>query len=81
MSINLPCQNHPPISTIYMEPVENVTGKLQWAWIMQNTCTVKLVYKDHPRDPQNVVFIHRLSLYVGSETWKVYLCGPVKCDL
>ncbi len=26
--------------------------------------TVKLVYKDHPRDPQNMVLIHRWSLYM-----------------
>ena len=28
--------------------------------------TVKLVYKDHPRDQHNVVLIHRWSLYTGS---------------
>ncbi len=32
----------------------------------QYTNTVKLVYKDHPRDQKNVVFIHRWSLYAGS---------------
>ena len=34
--------------------------------------TVKLVYKNHPRDQQNVVFIYRWSLYAGSIAWKVY---------
>ncbi len=43
--------------------------------------TVKLVYKDHPRDQLNVVLIHRWSLYAGSMTWEVYPWGPVKCDL
>ncbi len=45
--------------------------------------TVKLVYKDHPRDQQNVVLIHvihRWSLYAGSVPWKVYPCGP-ECGL
>ncbi len=28
--------------------------------------TVKLVYKDHPSDLQNVVLMLRLSLYAGS---------------
>ncbi len=32
------------------------------------TVTLKLVYKDHPRDQQNVVFIHMWSLYAGSVT-------------
>ncbi len=39
--------------------------------------TVKLVYKDHPRDEENVVVIHRWSLYAGSITWKVYPSEPV----
>ncbi len=39
--------------------------------------TVKLVYKDHPGDQQNVVLIHKWSLYTGSITWKVYHWGPV----
>ncbi len=43
--------------------------------------TVKLVYKDHPRDQQNVVLIHRWSLYAGSITWKGYTWGPVNCGL
>ncbi len=37
--------------------------------------------KDHLRDQQNVVLIHRLSLYAGSIAWKVYQWGPVKCRL
>ncbi len=50
--------------------------------------TVKLAYKDHPRDQQNVVLMHRWSLYAGSITWKLYIAllirttfysGPVKC--
>ncbi len=32
------------------------------------SCTVKLVYKDHHRDQQNVVLICRWSLYAGSTT-------------
>ncbi len=32
--------------------------------------TVKLAYKDHPRDQQ-----------IGSVTWKLYLWGLVKCGL
>ncbi len=43
--------------------------------------TVKLVYKDHPRDQRNVVLIHRWSLYEGLIAWKVYTMGPVKCGL
>ena len=43
--------------------------------------TVKLVYKDYPRDQQNVVPIHRWSLYAGSIAWKIYTWGPVKCGL
>ena len=42
---------------------------------------MKLVYKDHPRDQQTVVLIHRWSLYAGSITWKVYPWGLVKCSL
>ncbi len=45
--------------------------------ISSETC----VYKDHPRDQQNVVLIHRWSLYAGSITWEVYPWGPVKCGL
>ncbi len=41
--------------------------------------TVKLIYKDHPIDQQNVFFIHKWSLYTGSITWKVYPWGSVKC--
>ncbi len=33
--------------------------------ILKSTYTVKLVYKDHPRDQQNVVLIHRWSLYTS----------------
>ena len=43
--------------------------------------TVKLVYKDHPRDQQNAVLIHRWSLYAGSATWKVHPRGAAKCGL
>ncbi len=43
--------------------------------------TVKLVYKDHHRDQQNVVLIHRWSLYAGPITQKVYQWRPVKCGL
>ena len=39
--------------------------------------TVKLVYKDRPRDQQNAVLIHMWSLYAGSTAWKVYNRGPV----
>ncbi len=42
---------------------------------------MKLVYKDHPRDQQNVVLIRRWSLYAGSIPWKVYPWGPVICGL
>ncbi len=48
------------------------------AWLKH---TVKLVYKDRLRDQQNVVLIHRWSLYVGSITWKIYPWGPVQCGL
>ena len=43
--------------------------------------TVKLVYKDHPRDQQNIVLIHRWSLYTGSITWTVYTWGLLTCGL
>ncbi len=42
---------------------------------------MKLVYKGHPRDEQNVVLIHRWSLYAVSLAWKVYTWVPVKCSL
>ncbi len=42
---------------------------------------MKLVHKDHPRDQQNVVLIHRWSLNVGSMAWKIYTRGPLKCGL
>ncbi len=45
------------------------------------SCTVKPVYKDHSRDQQNVVLIHRCSLYAGSIAWQIYTCVPVKCGL
>ncbi len=45
------------------------------------TYTVKFVYKDHPRDQQNVVLIHRWALYAGSIAWKIYPRGPAKCGL
>ncbi len=48
---------------------------------ISNRPTVKLVYKDHPRDQHNVVLLHRWSLYTGSITRKVYLCGPMKYGL
>ena len=38
--------------------------------------TVNLTYKDHNRDRQNVVLIHRGSLYTGSITGKVYTGNP-----
>ena len=46
-------------------------------------CTVKFVYKDHPSNQHNVVIIHksRRSLYTGSMSRKVYLCGPIKCGI
>ncbi len=42
---------------------------------------MKLLCKDHPRDQQNVVLIHRWSIYAGSVTFKLYPWGPVKCGL
>ncbi len=44
-------------------------------------CTVKLVYKDHPRDQQNVVLINRWSLHAGLITWMCILLGLVKGGL
>ncbi len=32
--------------------------------------TVKHAYKDRTRDQQNVLLIHRWSLYAGSIAWK-----------
>ncbi len=46
---------------------------IQWTWWS--------LYKDHPRDQQSMVLIHRWSLYAGLITWKVYLWGLVKCGL
>ncbi len=43
--------------------------------------TMKLFYKDHARDQQNVVLIHRWSLYTGIIAWKTYTWRPVKCCL
>ncbi len=38
-------------------------------------CTVKLAYKYHRRDQQNVVLIHSWSLYAGSIAWSLYTGG------
>ncbi len=43
-----------------------------WEMVFQHQGTVKHVYKDHPRDQQNIVLIHRWSLYAGLITWKVH---------
>ncbi len=43
--------------------------------------TVKLAYKDHPRDQINMALIHKWSLYLGSLILEVYPWGPVKCGL
>ncbi len=45
------------------------------------TYTVKLVYKHHPREQENVVLIYTWSLYAGCITWKVYPWGPANCAL
>ncbi len=42
--------------------------------------TVKLVYKDHPRNQQNA-FLHRWSLYAGLIRRKVIILGLVKGGL
>ncbi len=39
------------------------------------------VYKDHPRDQQNMVLIQRWSLYAASIAWKGFIWGPVKYGL
>ncbi len=59
-------------------PEVEYTGTLQLRPSMGLLYTVKLVYKDHGRDQQNVVLIHRWSLCTGSVTWKAYPEGPVK---
>ncbi len=41
---------------------------------------VEFVYKDHPRDQQNVIK-HRWSEYTGSIAWKLYTWELVKCGL
>ncbi len=41
-------------------------------FMKEKTDTVKLVYKDHPRDQQNVVLIR---------AWKAYTRGTVQCGL
>ena len=43
--------------------------------------TVKPAYKDHTKDQETVVLIHRWSLYAGSITGEVYHWEPVKCGL
>ncbi len=43
--------------------------------------TVKLMYKDYPKDQQNVALIHRWSLYTGAIPWTVYPWVLVKCGL
>ncbi len=43
----------------------------------KETPTVKLVYKDHPRDQRNVVLIHIGSLYTGSITCINYTPGAL----
>ncbi len=56
--------------TLFPNPV--YFSRLQFDLLGSNFVTVKLVYKDHPMDQQNVVLIHRWSLYAGSIMRKVY---------
>ena len=41
--------------------------------------TMKPLYKDHLRDQQNIVLIHRWSLYAASIKWQVYIWVLVTC--
>ena len=59
----------------------HIQGKHHECTNFQKKSTVKLVYKDQPRDQQNVVLIHRWSLYRGRIAWKVCTWGPVTCGL
>ncbi len=68
------------INTVTPVLEDHPIGHKVWSLVTGST-TVKLVYKDHPRDQQNVVLIHRWSLYARSIVWKVYTWGPVKCGL
>jgi len=34
--------------------------------MIQDTCTVKLVYNDHPRDPEFLAVVDRWSLFRGN---------------
>ena len=43
--------------------------------------TMKPLYKDHLRDQQNIVLIHRWSLYAASIKWQVYIWMLVTCGL
>ncbi len=43
-------------------------GALCWEWLVREG----LLDKDDARDQQNIVLIHRWSLYIGLITWKVY---------
>ncbi len=72
----------PYIYRDYAERPRHHTVCLLWYYYAHNSVnTVKLVYKDHPRDQQNMVLIHRWSLYTGSISWTVYTSGLLKCGL
>ncbi len=44
-------------------------------------CTVKLVYKDYPRNPQKVVLIHKWPLYAGSNKMTIISLGACETCL
>ncbi len=58
-----------------------INGKILSCLLALHLNTAKLVYKDYPRDQQNMVRIHRWSLYASSITWKIYSWRPVECGL
>ncbi len=57
----------------YYRYIPTVSNTIQW--------NLYNYIKYQPRDQQNVVLIHRWSLYAGSIAWKIYTWGPVKCGL
>ena len=68
--------------TFISMPGKGTVGESCFKTIPFASKRLKLVYKDHPRDQQTMVLLHRcFFLYISSTTWKLYSWRPVKCGL
>ena len=57
--------------------VPDVDLEIEWL----NDPNYSETYKDHTKEQQSVIIIHRRSLYAASITWKVYTFWSVNCSL